>query len=174
MKKGILFTAMLVSTIFGHLASAQEVFSGPAIRIDKETHDYGTLEYGSDSECVFSVTNIGTEPLIIAKAQPSCGCTQPVFSSEPIAPGESTTIKVSYDTNRVGDFKKSITIMSNAVNEGTKIIYIQGSVAPKPEGSAPEASATVPSVDTETPDAPAAPTNSRQTNGSATLTTPKY
>ncbi len=173
MKKGLLLMTMVMSSFIGFQALAQEVFSGPAISIDKETHDYGTLAYGSDSECIFTVTNIGTEPLIITKAQPSCGCTQPVFSNEPIAPGESATIKVSYDTNRVGDFKKSITIMSNAANEGTKIIYITGSVSPKPEGSASDDPETDPSINTETPDVPATPTNSRQTNGSATLTTPK-
>jgi hypothetical protein len=173
MKKGILLSVILVSTLFGQHSIAQELFSGPAISVDKETHEYGTLAYGSNSECVFTVTNIGTEPLIITKAQPSCGCTQPIFSSEPIAPGESATIKVSYDTNRVGDFTKSITLMSNAVNEGTKIIYIKGTVSPKPEGAAPIAPTTSPAVDPAKPVTPSAPANGRPSNGSATLTTPK-
>jgi hypothetical protein len=165
MKTSILFISLLMASLFGFTAFAQEIYSGPAIRIDKETHNYGTLEYGANSDCAFTVTNIGTEPLIIAKAQPSCGCTQPVFSSEPIAPGESATIKVSYDTNRVGDFTKSITIMSNAVNEGTKIVYIKGTVLP-------QAVETSPNQSTNGSGTPTTPTNNGG-NGSAVLITPK-
>jgi hypothetical protein len=63
--------------------------------------------------------------------------------------------------------------MSNAVNEGTKIIYIKGTVSPKPEGAAPIAPATSPAVDPAKPVTPSAPANGRPSNGSATLTTPK-
>ncbi len=42
-------------------------------------------------------------------------------------PGEKGEIKVSYDTNRVGGFSKSITIFSNAT-EATKVIRIKGIV----------------------------------------------
>lgn len=63
--------------------------------------------------------------------------------------------------------------MSNAANEGTKIIYIKGTVSPKPEGAAPIAPATSPAVYPAIPATPAAPASSSPSNGSATLTTPK-
>ncbi len=173
MKKLILFMTLVLSSFFGFQALAQEVFSGPAISIDKETHDYGNIPYEANGECEFTITNTGTEPLIITGARGSCGCTVPEYPEEPIAPGKTAVIKVTYNTKLMGDFTKSVTISSNAVNEPTKVVFIKGNVAPKPEGSASDAPVTGSSVDTETPDAPATPTNGRQTNGSATLTTPK-
>lgn len=167
MKKGIIFI-MMISCIFGFQAIAQEVFSGPAISIDKETHDYGNIAFEADGECEFTVTNMGTEPLIITGARGSCGCTVPKYPESPIAPGASAVIEVTYNTKLIGDFTKSITITSNAVNEPTKVVYIRGTVAPKPEGSAPVAPTTSPSVDIEAPNAPATPLN-----GSTTITTPQ-
>lgn len=172
MKKGFLFMTMMVSSFFGYQAIAQEVVSGPAISVDKETHDYGNIAFEANGECFFTIKNTGTEPLIITGARGSCGCTVPTYPKEPIAPGETATIKVTYDTKRPGNFNKSVTITSNAANEPTKTVYIKGNVAPKPEGSAPVAPATGPAVGA-TPGAPAAPANSRPAGGSATLTTPR-
>ena len=67
-------------------------------------------------ERVFVFTNVGDEPIIIRRIQSSCGCTVPKKPEAPIMPGEKGEIKVSYDTNRVGGFSKSITIFSNAKN----------------------------------------------------------
>ncbi|GGH34351.1 hypothetical protein GCM10011364_00150 [Mangrovimonas yunxiaonensis] len=42
-------------------------------------------------------------------------------------PGETSEIKVHYATNRVGAFKKTITVISNAV-ESAKTLRIKGEV----------------------------------------------
>jgi hypothetical protein len=174
MKKGMLFMTLLVSGLFGFQAMAQEVVQGPAISVDKETHDYGNIAYEANGECEFTITNTGTEPLIITGARGSCGCTVPTYPQEPIAPGQTAVIKVTYDTKRPGPFTKSVTITSNAANEASKTVYIKGNVAPKPEGTAPVAPATGPSVGATpaAPAAPANPTNSRG-NGSAAISAPR-
>ena len=122
--------------MFAGLASAQSsdlaILEGAAISFDKEVHDYGTIKYGADGECVFEFTNTGSVPLIISDAQGSCGCTVPSWPKKPIAPGETAQIVVNYKTTRVGAINKSVTITSNAVNSPTKIIRIKGNVLPKP------------------------------------------
>ena len=160
--------SIFVSSIFGFQAVAQEIIAGPAISVDKETHDYGDIVYEANGECTFTITNTGTEALIISGARGSCGCTVPTYPKEPIAPGATASIKVTYDTKRPGNFKKSVTITSNASNEPSKTVYIQGKVGPKPEGTAPVAPATGP---TATPSVSAPST--RVNAGSATLTTPR-
>jgi hypothetical protein len=110
---------------------------GAIISVDKEVHDYGTIENGADGTCVFTVTNTGNAPLVISLCKGSCGCTVPVCSKEPIAPGASSEITVKYDTKRTGPINKSVTITSNAVNNGSKVIRIKGTVKPKPTGGAP-------------------------------------
>lgn len=101
---------------------------GAQITIDKEVHDYGTIDKGANGECEFTVTNTGNQPLIISNCKGSCGCTVPSCPKEPIAPGASAKIKVKYDTNRVGPINKSVTITSNATNEPKKLIRIKGDV----------------------------------------------
>jgi hypothetical protein len=75
--------------------------------------------------------NVGKEPIIISKATGSCGCTVPNWPKEPILPGASSAIKVTYDTKRVGAFTKSVTISSNAKTD-TKMLTIKGTVKEVP------------------------------------------
>lgn len=110
---------------------------GPKISVDKEVHDYGTIEQGGNGVCIFTVTNTGNAPLIISTCKGSCGCTVPKCSKEPIAPGATTEISVKYDTKRVGAINKRVTINSNAVDEPVKVVRIAGNVKEKPSGGAP-------------------------------------
>lgn len=122
--------ALFATTTF---AFAQDkAAGGAAFKFESETIDYGTIENGSDGNREFKFTNVGTEPLIISNAKGSCGCTTPEWPKEPIAPGKSATIKVHYDTKRTGNFTKTVTLTSNAV-EATKILTIKGNVNPPAE-----------------------------------------
>ena len=112
--KKVLLTLAVVFGGFA-LASAQEVVNGPVINLDKEVHDYGTMDQGGDGNCVFTVTNDGPEPLIISRCKGSCGCTVPQCDKDPIMPGATSEIK-------------SVTITSNASNEPTKVIRIKGKI----------------------------------------------
>tara|TARA_X000000950_G_scaffold239541_2_gene292179 strand:+ start:35 stop:571 length:537 start_codon:yes stop_codon:yes gene_type:complete len=110
------------------MSVAQEVVTGPSISLDKDVHDYGTIQQGANGACEFTVTNSGTEPLIISRCKGSCGCTVPQCEKSPIAPGNTSAITVKYDTKRIGPINKSVTITSNASNEPTKVIRIKGKV----------------------------------------------
>lgn len=113
--------AIIVLSIISFSINAQE------FKFEAETIDYGKINKGAKGERIFVFKNTGTEPLIIKNIQSSCGCTIPKKPEKPIMPGENGEIKVSYDTNRVGGFSKSITIFSNAT-EATKVIRIKGIV----------------------------------------------
>ena len=143
--KKLIFISTLTFALVGGMASTAlaqpntEVAptSKAVIVVDKEVHDYGTIEQGADGECVFTVTNTGTEPLIISLCKGSCGCTVPVCPQEPIAPGASAKITVKYNTNNPGPINKSVTITSNANNAPSKTVRISGDVKAKPTGGAP-------------------------------------
>ena len=109
--------------------------NGAQITVDKEVHDYGTINQNEDGTCEFKITNSGNAPLIISKCKGTCGCTVPTCTQEPIAPGASTIIKVEYDTKKAGPINKSVLIYSNAANEPTKTLRIKGNVRTKPAKS---------------------------------------
>lgn len=133
MKKLILALGLVLAFSAGTFA--QELITGPALEVDKDVHDYGEVENGGDGTCEFTVTNIGTEPLIISKCKGSCGCTVPQCDKAPVAPGQTSAIKVKYDTKRTGPINKSVTITSNAVNSPTKVVRIKGTVLPATSGT---------------------------------------
>ena len=110
------------------LLFSQPAFNEPDLVVDKEVHDFGNIEKGSDGNCTFTVTNNGDQPLIISKCEKTCGCTIPTCDHKPILPAETSEIHVSYDTNRIGPFNKSVKIHSNDPDEALKILRIEGTV----------------------------------------------
>ena len=139
MKKLVLLIGVLV--MMAGVAMAQDAKTpqnGPEIEFEKVIHDYGEIPYNGNGECEFKFTNTGNEPLIIQKPKSSCGCTVPSWPKEPILPGESEVIKVTYKTTRVGAINKSVTVTSNAVKNGTVVLRIKGKVLEQPTETMPE------------------------------------
>ena len=123
MKKYLLITLMLVCA--STYANAQKQAD---IKFDKTTMDLGKFpESNPVQKCTFTFTNTGNAPLIINQAIASCGCTVPEYTKEPVAPGKTGTINVTYNGKGKfpGYFKKTITIRTNGKTEMTRL-YISG------------------------------------------------
>ena len=101
---------------------------------EKETIDYGTVEFKSDGGREFVFVNNGTKPLIITNCVGSCGCTVPTWPREPIAPGGKGVIAVKYATDRPGQFQKTVTVTAN-ITETAKVLTIKGNVLPDPNAA---------------------------------------
>lgn len=101
--------------------------NGPGIAWNEQTLDLGSIEKGKTTKVNFPFTNNGTEALIIERVKTSCGCTATNYPKEPIAPGESASIEVSYKSGSPGSFAKSITVISNS-SEPTSTLRIKGVV----------------------------------------------
>ena len=138
MKKVIYLLGIML--LFAGVAKAQDtkVQNGPEIEFEKIVHDYGDVPYNGNGECEFRFTNTGTEPLLVQKPKSSCGCTIPSWPNEPILPGESDVIKVTYRTNRAGNINKTVTVTSNAVKNSTVVLRIKGRVLDQPTEALPE------------------------------------
>ena len=133
MKKVIyLLGIMLLMTGVAKAQDKETVQLGPEIEFEKVVHDYGDVPYNGNGECEFRFTNTGTEPLLVQKPKSSCGCTIPSWPNEPILPGESDVIKVTYRTNRAGNINKTVTVTSNAVKNSTVVLRIKGRVLEQP------------------------------------------
>lgn len=120
--------AVLILALTSAVMTAQPVIGEPNFTVDKVVHDFGKADQFSETECTFTVTNTGDQPLIISKCKKSCGCTTPQCDPDPIAPGETSEIKVRYDSGRMGPFNKSVTVHSNDPDEPTKVLRIKGEI----------------------------------------------
>ncbi len=104
--------------------------TGPVANFDKPTIDLGELIQGNPGTASFKLTNDGTEPLVIATAKASCGCTNLSYAKDPILPGKTIVISATYNAASLGDFAKTITITTNASDQPV-ILVIKGKVVEK-------------------------------------------
>ncbi len=126
MKKIIsLFTLALCATMM----MAQQ----PVITFTRTEHDFGKInEADGRVTTIFEFKNEGMAALVLSNVRASCGCTTPKWTREPIEPGQTGQITVTYNPNgRPGRFQKTVTITSNATEPTTRV-YIKGEVIPKP------------------------------------------
>ena len=101
--------------------------NAPVMEFEKELHDYGTISKGGNGTYEFVFTNKGKEPLIVSNVRSSCGCTTPKWTKEPVKKRKQGSIAVKYNTRIVGNFRKSITVYSNAKNSPVRLT-IKGKV----------------------------------------------
>jgi hypothetical protein len=82
--------------------------------LDSTTRDFGAIPEGQKLEVAYRFLNTGTKPLIIARVQPSCGCTVAEQPDEPIMPGKEGVIKASFNSEgRIGINHKKIYVIAN-------------------------------------------------------------
>jgi hypothetical protein len=102
---------------------AQE--SGPVITFKESSKDFGDITQGQQVAHTFVLTNTGKQPLIISNVAATCGCTVPSWPKEPVAPGKSAEIKVSFNsTGKVGKQNSVVRIYSNASEPIEKVSLI--------------------------------------------------
>lgn len=102
------------------------------ISADELIYNFGTIgESDGLASHIFTIKNTGNGPLVITRITASCGCTQPEWTKEPIAPGKTGEVKVTYNPKgRPGPFYKTIAIYSNG-KKGSFSLGIKGNVTPK-------------------------------------------
>ncbi|MFY8184625.1 MAG: DUF1573 domain-containing protein [Bacteroidia bacterium] len=100
----------------------------PVIQFEEETHDFGKITQGEKVSYSFKFTNTGKSNLLISSAQASCGCTVPKPPKDPLAPGATDKIDVTFDSNgKSGKFDKQITVITNC-DPNTKVLKITGEI----------------------------------------------
>lgn len=115
-------------TLTSNKATLVEAKSLVAVSTWKATQvDLGKIEQGKPVTKTFELSNTGEAPLIISNVQTSCGCTASEWPKEPVLPGESAKIKVTYSAASAGVFSKTITVTSNAETP-TTVLTIKGEV----------------------------------------------
>ena len=123
MIKNTLF-AIIVLSAFSYAQLIQ-----PKIVLQQTSYDFGTIEQGSVATHDFVISNSGGDLLKISNVSASCGCTAAKPEKQELAPGESTNLKVSFNsTGRQGRQHKTIRIYSNDPQNPEMVLSFTGSV----------------------------------------------
>lgn len=100
----------------------------PVVGFDKEVLDLGSLKMGEVGHGSVLITNNGKTDLVIYNAQGSCGCTVPETPKEPIKPGQSYEMKVSFDSaGKPGLQQKTVTLTTNTA-QGREVFTVKAQV----------------------------------------------
>lgn len=121
------FYILLLFNCFGiAYLNAQERISND-LEIDKLIHNFGdvAIDEGPVS-CEFKVKNTGKNPAVIYNVVTTCGCTKVDWTKEPIKPGESGKISVTF-SNDEGPypFDKNVTLYISG-NQKPTILKLRG------------------------------------------------
>lgn len=94
--------------------SDEEKAQAAKMYVPQTLHDFGKIKEGESVSTNFSFTNKGKKELIIYKVKTTCGCTATQPEKTKLKPGESSNIKVTFNsTGKSGNDEKHITIYSN-------------------------------------------------------------
>ena len=110
--------------------AVQEPDSASAARMEFSETEYlfGEVDEGAVVRHRFSFTNTGEVPLLITDARSTCGCTVPNYPKEPVAPGESGSVEVVFNTaHKTGRQRKPVTLTANTYPSMTTL-YLDGTV----------------------------------------------
>jgi Protein of unknown function (DUF1573) len=121
-KKILALSCLLISVSYSQLL-------GPKIVFQEKEYDFGTAVQGERVKHNFVVTNNGDDTLKISNVHASCGCTAALPDKKELLPGESTNIKVEFNsTGRTGSQVKYITVNSNDKDNPEFVLKFYGDV----------------------------------------------
>jgi len=124
--KRILFVLIVLLT--AGMVSAQQKEASITV-VGSAVHDFGDVKESDGSVShTFTILNNGELPLVISRVVASCGCTTPEWTKEPIAPGKTGAVTVTYHTTgRPGPINKNVSVYSNG-KTGNYVLTIKGEV----------------------------------------------
>lgn len=94
----------------------------------EEEFDFGTIKQGEKVNHYFTFKNTGANDLILTRANGSCGCTVPEFPKEPIPPGKTGKMKVTFNSaGKSGKQQKTVSVYAN-VPKGGVVITIKAKI----------------------------------------------
>jgi len=87
------------------------------IRFKSMKQNFGFVHEGDTVKINYELKNIGDKSLRIIDYEVECGCTVMEKPITPIAPGETYTLKITFDTHQKYDRQdRTIKVISNATN----------------------------------------------------------
>ena len=101
-------------TILSLFVLTLSLIAQPRLSSNKNTFNFGQIEWKHPVTANYIITNTGDQPLIISNITTSCACTDATWTKTPILPGDKGTVSVTFDAKALGRFHKTVGIYSNS------------------------------------------------------------
>jgi len=104
----------------------EELAKAPKLLLDRREHNFGKILPNAVVETSFTLTNTGKSELNIRSTLANCTCTVATLEKETLKPGESTKLKITFDSKgRRGKQYKNVAIFSNDPAAPTQVVNIK-------------------------------------------------
>jgi hypothetical protein len=101
--------------------------TGPRIRVEPESFDFGRALPGKTLRKEFTVRNFGDAELVILGVTSTCGCTAGLTAQSRVQPGRSTPLRVTLETrSSSGKVERQVLVRSN--DPKTPLLQVRVSV----------------------------------------------
>ena len=94
------------------------------VSMDQSEKNFGNIPLNEKREHIFMLVNTGNKPLVIYDVVTSCGCTKAEYGKEPVRPDETLELKVIYNAEDKGRFRKNLTVYCNAEDSPLKLTVV--------------------------------------------------
>ncbi|MDR0367647.1 MAG: DUF1573 domain-containing protein [Bacteroidales bacterium] len=96
----------------------------PKFEFEQTHHDFGKLVQGEKVSYTYKFKNAGNAMLVISAVVPSCNCSVAQFTKTPIAPGESGSITVNFNSEtKKGLVNSAVTVQANTYPADTRLSF---------------------------------------------------
>ena len=94
--------------------AAAALLDTTTVQLIDSAYNFGTIAEGEKVTHNFRFKNSGKKPLVITSATASCGCTIPEKPEKPVLPGDTSFIKVVFNSSgKRNHNEKHIMVMAN-------------------------------------------------------------
>lgn len=101
----------------------------PKAVLENGMHEFGSMELGQKLSHKFVVRNEGEAPLLLKKGKVQCKCTIPHAPDEPIPPGESVEIELTWEPKAATvEFHQMAEIWTNDPENQKLELHVKGAV----------------------------------------------
>lgn len=122
--RSVLLIILFLNSALGFAQEAEFFVKGA-------TFKFPDAKEGELLEHVFNVSNTGKKPLLISAYKVECSCTKAYFSKDPILPGESSQIKITFDTEGKSYYQDRIIYFTTNTKRKKEKLRFKVFVSPK-------------------------------------------
>ena len=103
---------MYVAQLTGNSSNTEPSYT--EVSMSEVEHNFGSFPADEIQEHSFFLTNQGDNLLYIRNVVVTCGCTRVEYDTKPIPPSAVSEVKVIYEADHIGYFKKTIRLYCNS------------------------------------------------------------
>ena len=96
----------------------------PKLEFERMHHDFGKLIQGEKVSFSYKFKNTGNATAVISAVNPGCNCTVAQFTKTPVAPGESGSVTVNFNSEtKKGLVNSTIVVQANTYPIDTRLTF---------------------------------------------------